>query len=114
MDPALLAPSTYIGRKHFDPAPIPTPGFQSRDWWENDGLVSTYTQIYPHTNGAHPTGDKISAETPVTHFEAGQWYVQWERKMDHLDICISPQPSQIGRQKHFYTMLLYRLASLPA
>ena len=47
MDPALLAPSTYIGRKRFDPAPIPIPGFESSDWWGNDGLVPTYSQIYP-------------------------------------------------------------------
>ncbi len=112
MNPALLAPSTYIGRKRFDPAPIATPGFESHVWRENDGLVSTYSQIYPHSNGSHPLGDEVTAETPVTHFGSGQWYTQWERNLDHLDICISPQLSQIGRQKRFYTMLLYRLAAL--
>lgn len=112
MSPALLAVSTYIGRKRWHPAPIPTAGFGSSDWWENDGLVSTYSQIYPHTSGSHAVGGEISAETPVTHFEPGQWYTQWVRKMDHLDICISPQLSQIGRQKRFYMTLYYRLAAL--
>ncbi len=112
MNPAMLATAAYIGRERFNPPPIPTPGFDSNDWWENDGLVSTYSQLYPHTNGTHSVGDQVTDDTPVTHFEPGRWYTQWQHKMDHLDICISPQPSQIGRQKRFYTALLYRLAML--
>lgn len=112
MNPALLALSTYIGCKEFKQAPIPLPTFQSATWWENDGMVSTYSQIYPHTNGHHPVGGMFDAATPASHFGPGQWYYAWERGVDHLDICIAPQITQFGRQRRFYQQLLLRLASL--
>ena len=114
MNPAMLALATYIGHKEFAHPPIPMANFKSADWWENDGAVSTYAQKYPHISGMHPVGGEIDENTPVTHFQPGRWYYQWERDIDHLDICISPQLDQIGWQKRFYTTLLYRLAALEA
>ena len=32
--------------------------------------------------------------------------------MDHLDICLSPEPWQVERQREFYARLFDRLAEL--
>lgn len=112
MNPALAALATYIGHKEFANPPIPVADFKSADWWENDGVASTYSQKYPHISGNHPVGGEFDGATLVTHFQPGRWYYHWERDVDHLDICIGPQPDQIGWQKRFYTTLFYRLAAL--
>lgn len=112
MNPAMLAFSTYIGRKRFVFPPIATEGFSSADWWENDGMVSTYSQQCPRTNGSHPVGGPFDAATLPSQFARGRWYYSWERGMDHLDICIAPQLTQFGRQRRFYEGLLVRLAAL--
>jgi triacylglycerol esterase/lipase EstA (alpha/beta hydrolase family) len=109
---ALQLASVYMGTKEFAKPPIPVPGFRSSDWWENDGLVSTYSQKYPHTNGRHPVGGEFTKDTPTAYFEPGKWYCQWERDMDHLDICLSPEPWQMERQRAFYATLFRRLAEL--
>ena len=105
MNPALPLAAVYMGTKEFAWPPIPVPEFRSSDWWENDGLVSTYSQKYPHTNGTHPVGGEFTDVTPTDQFEPGQWYYQWERDMDHLDICLSPEPWQVDRQRAFYARL---------
>ncbi len=112
MNPALLGLSTYIGRKEFAYPPIPLTNFRSADWWENDGMAPTYSQRYPFTNGSHPVGGEFDASAPVSAFTPGRWYISWERGMDHLDICITPQLTQFGRQRRFYQRLLQRLAAL--
>jgi triacylglycerol esterase/lipase EstA (alpha/beta hydrolase family) len=111
MNPAMVGLSGYIGQKVFHEEPIP--GFRAEDWWENDGAVSTYSQIYPHISGEHPVGETFEAAMPPEAFLPGRWYTKWERGMDHLDICVSPQPLQVGRQKDFYQDLYGRLAALP-
>lgn len=112
MNLALLISSVYIGTKEFARPPIPVRDFQSSDWWENDGLVSTYSQMYPRTNGVHSVGGEFTDTTPTNQFEPGKWYFQWERNMDHLDICLSPGPWQDERLSAFYTRLFQRLAEL--
>lgn len=112
MNPGLIGTATYIGSKMFDRAPIPGPNFTSSDWWENDGLVSAYSQKYPHTNGHHPVGGEFAEDAPVSEFEPGKWYYKWERNVDHLDIAPFPQTTLIGWQKRFYTNLFERLAAL--
>lgn len=112
MNPAMFMLSSYVGHTVFDRAPIPIADFNSADWWENDGGVPTYSQKYPHTNGNHPIGGEFTHETPNAHFQTGKWYYRWERDMDHLDICISPQLTQIGRQRRFYSDLFQQLAAL--
>ena len=100
MNPALQLAAVHIGTKEFALPPIPVPDFRSSDWWENDGLVSTYSQKYPHTNGTHPVGDEFTDKTPTAHFKPGKWYYQWERNMDHLDICLSPEPGRWNDRKN--------------
>ena len=112
MNPGMLAAATYIGQKEFVQAPIPDSGFDSSDWWENDGAVSTISQKYPHTNGDHPVGGEFGERTPAHSFEPGRWYFQRLPGVDHLDVCISPQPSQIGWKRRFYRRLYESLAAL--
>lgn len=113
MLPTMRSPSTYIGQKEFDQPPIPVADFKSSEWWENDGLVPTYSQMYPRISGNHPVGGEFEDETLDTQFHPGAWYYKWERGMDHLDICITPSLLQIPRQKEFYRRLFKRLAALP-
>lgn len=112
MNPALLPLSAYIGKKQFAQPPIPTPNFNSADWWENDGAVPSYSQLYPHISGDHPVGGEMRGDTPADAFMKGHWYYQWERNIDHLDICVTPQLNQIGWQRRFYIALFARLAAL--
>ncbi len=113
MNPGLLVPATYIGHKKFADSPLPASvPFSNSDWWENDGLVSSFSQKYPHTNGDHPVGGKFTDATPTARFEPGRWYFQKLSGIDHLDVCISPQRSQIGWKKRFYNRLWTRLSSL--
>ena len=114
MNPGMMATSTWIGHAEFEQPPIPIQDFNSSDWWENDGLVPTYSQKYPRTAGDHPSGAEIDAQTSIDELAAGHWHYQWQRDMDHLDICLSPEPLQIRRQQRFYRDLLQRLAWLPA
>ena len=112
MNPVLFAPATYMGQKIFNPAPIHGSDFNSKAWWENDGAVSTYSQKYPHTNGDHEVGGEFQDEKPPESFETGKWYYKWERGMDHTDICVFPQLTQIGRQRRFYESLFKRLSAI--
>ncbi len=110
---AVLQPAAWaMGRKNFAAPPIPVRAFASADWWENDGLVPAFSQQYPHTNGRHPTGGKITSSTTSSRFLAGRWHTQWERGFDHAAICIAPHFWQRGRQERFYTNLFARLAAL--
>jgi triacylglycerol esterase/lipase EstA (alpha/beta hydrolase family) len=107
MNPFLVPPARYIGRKRFL-RPF-YPGFQSEDWWENDGLVSTYSQERPRTAGKHPAGGPID---DAAGFRRGRWYHQRLASVDHIDVVALPQPDQIGWQKRFYRDLFRRLAAL--
>jgi hypothetical protein len=112
MDPMLIPLASYIGRKVFTRSPIPLESFSDADWWENDGLVSTFSQFYPRTSGNHPVGGEFDDHTPASYFKMGYWYYKIEPSIDHLDICIFPQSSQIEWQKSFYRNLYKRLALL--
>jgi triacylglycerol lipase len=112
MNVALLPHAAYIGRKQFDHRPIPVAGFRAEDWWENGGAVPARSQLYPHISGKHPIGIEFDATTPAEGFTKGRWHYSWERAIDHLDICVFPQPDQIGWQRRFYIGLFERLAAL--
>jgi triacylglycerol lipase len=107
MNPFMIPTALYIGHKRFD-RPFYS-GFRSSDWWHNDGLVSVYSQMFPRITGLHPVGGAIGSHG---HFERGKWYHQTLKSVDHADIVALPEPSQIGFQKRFYTLLFERLASL--
>ena len=108
MNPVLIPTTHYIGSKVFDPPFYP--GFNSSDWWANDGLVSTYSQMYPHISGSHPVGGKI--EEQQEQFTPGQWWNQTLESTDHGDIAFLPDGPSIIKQRQFYTQLFERLASL--
>ena len=112
MNPGLLNTAAYIGNKEFSQPPIPNENFKVNQWWENDGLLSTYSQIYPHSNGKHQVGGEFSNITPPNFFKKGMWYFTWARGKDHGSICITPRYWQHNWQKKFYTQLLSRLAGL--
>jgi triacylglycerol lipase len=107
MNPFIIPTSLYVGRKRFT-RPF-YPGFRSSDWWPNDGLVSTHSQMYPRIAGRHPIAGDIDAASTI---EPGAWYHQHLHDIDHIDIVALPQLDQIGRQKRFYMALFNRLASL--
>lgn len=109
---SLFPTAIYIGRKEFDARPIPVEVFQDRAWWENDGLVSTRSEIAPHTNGRHNIGKELSSKSRIDDLLPGQWHFQWERGFDHGAICFSPKWWQRKRQRKFYENLFTRLAEL--
>src|SRR5256885_1941092 len=107
MNPFMIPTSVYQGRKVF--AQPFYAGFHSNDWWPNDGLVSTYSQMYPRI------GTTVLAEPGVTSrasFRAGIWYHEVLDDIDHIDIVALPQLNQVGMQKRFYVDLFKRLAAL--
>lgn len=113
MNPAMAATATWIGQKEFANPPIELPHFDSSDWWENDGLVPTWSQMYPRTAGDHPLGSEMNDAPNIDRLEPGKWNFKWERAMDHLDICLCPELGQVARQEEFYRNLLKRLSLLP-
>ncbi|WP_426591659.1 hypothetical protein [Dapis sp. BLCC M229] len=60
MNPFMIPPAMYQGSKVFD-KPF-YEGFNSSDWWSNDGLVSAYSQMYPHISGNHSVGGTIEEQ----------------------------------------------------
>ena len=68
MNPFMIPTSLYQGSKVFS-EPFYS-GFHSKDWWPNDGLVSTYSQMYPRV------GTTVAAEAGIasrTTFQPGVW-----------------------------------------
>jgi triacylglycerol lipase len=107
MNPFIIPTGVYIGRKVFDEPPYS--GYDDRDWWPNDGLISTYSQQFPRTAGHHRSAEGISAQAV---YDRGVWYHDLLDGVDHIDIVALPQLDQIGFQKRFYTQLYQRLAAL--
>ena len=112
MNPRLQPTSWYIGRHRFAEAPIPDRAFSEKAWWENDGLVPTYSQQFPHSNGRHQVGGSVTASTKGEELLRGLWYTQWERGIDHGAILNASRFWQKAREKRFYRALFYRLAAL--
>jgi len=117
MNPALMAPSTYIGRYQFKQQPVNGWGqglMQDHHWYENDGLVSAVSQRHPFTAGEHPVEDNIIFDRG--QFKKGRWYWDkvWGGSCDHLDIVMLYM-TEIGKTKkhgQFYEELYSHLASL--
>lgn len=110
MDPWLLIPAAYIGQKSF--SNLPLPDADAQDWRPNDGLVPTYSQMFPRISGDHPVGIAFTRDTPTEALEPGCWNYEWEHNVDHLDICILPQANQRAWCQEFYSRLLDRLGTL--
>jgi len=64
--------------------------------------VSAHSRQYPRISGDHPVGVEFDEQTPIGRFAKGNWHWNWERDVDHLDICVLPQADQIGWQRRFY------------
>jgi len=110
---SFLKPSAwYMGRFGANQTSVPQAGFTSSDWWENDGLVPAYSQIYPHSSGRHEVGKVITAGTAGSELSPGRWYTQWEGGLDHASIASMPRYWQKERQKRLYSSLYRRLAGL--
>ncbi|MFN2141522.1 MAG: hypothetical protein ACK2U5_13625 [Candidatus Promineifilaceae bacterium] len=110
---SVLKPSAwYMGRFEAGKASMLPGSFKSSDWWENDGLVPTYSQIYPHSSGRHDVGKVITAGVAGSELLPGRWYTQWERGLDHVSIAGTPRYWQKERQKRLYSDLYRRLAAL--
>lgn len=107
MNPFMVPTAAYIGGRTF--APPFYPGFRSEDWWPNDGLVPTFSQMYPRITDGHPVGGEIGTRT---RFETGAWHHETEHSVDHGDIILAAEFGQIGFQRRFYTRLFERLAAL--
>lgn len=107
MNPFAIPTALYIGTRRFE-RPL-YPGFNSEDWWHNDGLVSVYSQVYPRIAGEHAVGGEIGDRDD---FEPGRWYYEVLR-FDHIDIVALPEAGRIGDQVRFYRNLFDRLARLP-
>lgn len=86
-----------------------TPIDNYADWWENDGLVSVYSQEYPR-DGRDKKPPKV---LPLDPPQPGHWYVIQKLEMDHLDIVMMPENSEhIQRQIEFYSNLYQLLDRL--
>jgi triacylglycerol lipase len=107
MNPFIIPTGLYIGRKVFDQPPYP--GYVASDWWPNDGLIPTYSQMFPRTAGEHPSIEGVAERS---RYEPGVWHWEVLDGVDHLDIIALPQFDQISFQKRFYQRLYERLAAL--
>jgi hypothetical protein len=107
MNPFIIPIGLYIGSKIFTEPPYP--GYVADDWWPNDGVVPSYSQMFPRTAGDHPSVEGISARAS---YDPGVWYHELLDGMDHIDIIAAPQFDQVGFQKRFYKQIYERLALL--
>lgn len=107
MNSFMIPSACYQGKKVFS-QPF-YPGFNSSDWWSNDGMVSAYSQMFLRTAGNHPVGGEMSENQGFT---PGQWFYQILNSTDHMDIVCMPDALNITKQIKFYTQLFERLASL--
>ncbi len=112
MNPGLLVTATYIGRKEFARPPIAVANFDSEDWWENDGVIPTYSQKVPHTQGSHPLGEEFDEDTPIFDLEPGKWHHRFMHDVDHLDLTVWPQLFKTGMYKTFYRSLFEGLSEM--
>ncbi len=112
MNPGLLVNATYMGRKGFDEAPIPGE-FESKDWWENDGMIPAFSQKVPHTQGSEPPlGKKFDYDRAIAPDKKGEWHYCELHDVDHLDLTVWPQLFKSSMYQTFYENLFERLASL--
>jgi triacylglycerol lipase len=109
---AALTPFAWqIGRFRLSRLELTDQAGSSWDWWENDGLVPAYSQLFPR-NGQNPYAGTVTADTLVEELRPGHWHGQWQRGLDHADIVGKPRWWLRKRQRRFYERLFRRLAQL--
>lgn len=109
MNAALKPLALHMGSKRFD-APLISK-FNDSDWFENDGAVNVYSQMYPRISGDHPIGRKFKPKQKK-NFKPGKWHWTFLRGWDHLDIILMPQWCQRRKQRKIYKHHYKRLAVL--
>jgi len=107
MNPFLIPSALYVGQAEFETPFFPS--FNAEDWWPNDGLVSTYSQMYPRIAGDHPVRGVIN---DAAGYVSGGWYYQLLHDRDHIDLVALPSLGKRRWQKRFYKALFNRLAHL--
>lgn len=115
MNPLFQFTSLAIGRMKFKTPPVP--GFVERDWWPNDGLVSTISQLHPFLPEPQPHADwctDCNNPTSSAELNPGLWYdmpvlTNW----DHADIVVTAELKQLKGRKRFYAKHFELLRSLP-
>ncbi len=115
MNPLFRFTSYAVGRMRFKTPPVA--GFVERDWWPNDGLMSTISQLHPFLPGDQPFADwcdDCDNPTSSSDLKPGLWYdmpvlADW----DHADIVVAAELRQLKGRKLFYAKHFELLRSLP-
>jgi triacylglycerol lipase len=124
MSSLLKGPAEYQAlRPDFVTPPIPGWGggnFVIDKWRENDGAVSSISQQFPFTAGAHPVGGDRPFERDPATIEKGKWYFEDAEavtgmRFDHFDPVVGARlnsPQMEAAQLSFYRKLAALLQSL--
>ncbi len=121
MHPALMVAALYQGRMvRFDSPPVAQWGYgdlHPSKWRENDGAVSSISQRYPFTAGAHPVGGEgiVNNEEVVR----GGWFYEnvssiTGQRFNHLSVVFGHMGKShiIESQKMLYSSIFQLLRQL--
>jgi hypothetical protein len=115
---ALFLLSLAVGKRTFKTPPFD--GFNDSLWWENDGLVPLYSQLFPRAGLRHEPSHQVlfwsKSRDPgmLTNclflIVTGVWYTEIEH-LDHLDLFISAKDK--ATQERMFRLLFETLRELP-
>ncbi len=82
-------------------------------WRENDGAVSSISQRYPFTAGAHPVGGEGIFSRDIKTIERGKWYYERaenivQHRFDHFDVVVGSKINLLDRSVEAAQRRLYR------
>jgi len=107
MNPLLIPSALYQGGdpigKHIKPISDWGAGDLTIDKWrENDGAVSSISQRFPFTAGAHPVGGEGIFSRDIKTIERGKWYYERaknivQHRFDHLDVVFGSKINFLDR-----------------
>ena len=90
-----------------NPPTTPIPDWGAGDltidkWRENDGAVSSISQRFPFTAGAHPVGGEGIFTRDIKTIERGKWYYEKaenivQHRFDHLDVVVGSKINLVDR-----------------
>jgi triacylglycerol lipase len=90
-----------------NPPITPIPNWSAGDltidkWRENDGAVSSISQRFPFTAGAHPVGGEGIFSRDIRTIERGKWYYERaenivEHRFDHFDVVVGSRMNLADR-----------------
>eukprot|EP00940_MAST-03C_sp_MAST-3C-sp2_P003062 g3062.t1 len=91
--------------------PLQTQAINASEWWENDGVVSVYSQSYPRFPTPHAAAPIEIPEPPTSPKHGtredfapkkGVWYFSSPIRMDHMTVSMAPR----GQRKEHHTLYL--------